>query len=106
MDIPRSAGGVTHKRGALHTREHHSEDCRSRIYSQWEANNDPKWHKAQREIGIEETGVGDKAHVSDVDLEIEGLQEVQGAERSQNDGAGQRVQWADVEDDDMADNAQ
>ena len=29
--------------GALDTNKHHSEDCRFRMYGEWQANNDPRW---------------------------------------------------------------
>ena len=31
------------QRGVVDPQQHHTEDCRFRIYSEWEQHNDPKW---------------------------------------------------------------
>ena len=35
------------------TREHHSEECRYRLYSEFETHHDAKWESAKRELGID-----------------------------------------------------
>ena len=44
--------------GRINSDANHSEECRHRIYAEWEAHDDPKWEKAKQELGIETTGTG------------------------------------------------
>ena len=60
--------------GRIHTQANHSEECRARIYSQWEANGDVKWKKAIQELGINSTDTGLAPPAMDV--ELEGLEQV------------------------------
>ena len=41
------------QRGRHLTKEKHSEECRLRIYGQYEANDDPKWKLARRELQLD-----------------------------------------------------
>ena len=58
--------------GRIHTKDNHSEECRSRIYSEWEANNDVKWVRAQQELGLN----SDHADGPPGNVEIDGLDEL------------------------------
>jgi len=66
--------------GKALSRENHSEDCRLRIYGDWEANNDPKWRAAERELQIDSTATG----VAPQDIELEGIDRLDRPARSSN----------------------
>ena len=44
--------------GKIHSNSNHTEECRYRIYSEWENNRNPKWLKAKTELGIDDTSTG------------------------------------------------
>ena len=55
--------------GRIHTQANHSEECRARIYGQWEATGDAKWKRALQELGIDSTGTGLAPPSMDIELE-------------------------------------
>ena len=56
--------------GKHFTEESHSEECRLRIFSEWESHKDPKWGLARRELQFEEIGTS----LPPANAEIEGLE--------------------------------
>ena len=60
--------------GRIHTQANHSEECRARIYGQWEATGDAKWKKAFQQLGIDSADNG--LAPPTVDVELEGLEQI------------------------------
>ena len=67
--------------GRIHTKDNHSEECRSRIYAEWESHKDAKWVRASRELGLE----GDPADAPS-NVEVEGLEELD-AQQNRSSGS-------------------
>ena len=70
MDSPKTAVVVLIEAGKHLTKESHSEECRLRIYSEWESHKDPKWALARCELQLGEIGTSHPP----ADTEIEGLE--------------------------------
>ena len=60
--------------GRIHTQANHSEECRARIYGQWETTGDAKWKNALQELGIDNADTG--LAPPTMDVELGGLQQI------------------------------